>query len=93
MKFNKTLLFLLLITQFAFAGLFDDRYPSAQGLGMGGALVSITNDVWAGYYNPAGLAQFENFEIATAYTMPFGYSFFTNVFGSIGMQLPDELGY
>jgi len=89
---KKILFLVLFLLNQIYAGLFDDRYPSAQGLGMGGALVSITNDVWAGYYNPAGLAQFENYEVATAYTMPFGYSFFTNVFGSIGMQLPDEFG-
>ena len=92
MKRIRIILILLLISQISFAGLFDDRYPSAQGLGMGGALVSITNDVWAGYYNPAGLAQFENIEVATSYNLPFGYSFFTNYFLNAGIQLPDEFG-
>lgn len=92
MKRIQIFLILCSITQITFAGLFDDRYPSAQGLGMGGALVAISNDVWAGYYNPAGLAEFKDYEVATSYNMPFGYSFFTNLFLNAGMQLPEKYG-
>ena len=92
MKKVQFIFILLLVSQISFAGLFDDRYPSARGLGMGGAMVAVTNDVWAGYYNPAGLAQFENYQFASSYNIPFGESFFSNVFGSIGMQLPDNYG-
>ena len=92
MKHIQTIVIIFLISKISIAGLFDDRYPSAQGLGMGGALVSITNDVWAGYYNPAGLAEFQNYQVATSYNLPFGYSFFNNYFLSAAMQLPDNFG-
>ena len=89
---KKILILVLFLMSQIYAGLFDDRYPSAQGLGMGGALVSITNDVWAGYYNPAGLAEFQNYQVATSYNLPFGYSFFNNYFLSAALQLPEDFG-
>ena len=92
MKRIQIILVFFILSQFSFAGLFDDRYPSAQGLGMGGALVAISNDVWAGYYNPAGLSEFKHYQFSTSYNLPFGYSFFNNYFISAAMELPDDYG-
>jgi hypothetical protein len=76
----------------AVAGLFDDRYPSARALGMGGAVVAVTNDVWASYYNPAGLAAVNNYQVASSYNLPFGYTFFRNYFLSATAKLPENYG-
>ncbi len=89
---KKTLFILIILTNFSAAGLFDDRYPSARALGMGGAMVAVANDVWAGYYNPAGLADVQNYYVASSYNMPFGYSFFRNYFIAGTAELPENYG-
>jgi hypothetical protein len=59
---------------------------------MGGAMVALSNDVWAGYYNPAGLADVQNYFAALSYNIPFGYSFFRNYFITGAAELPAEYG-
>ena len=41
-----------------YAGEFLSIGVGGRALGMGGAYVALANDVTAGYYNPAGLAQY-----------------------------------
>lgn len=91
MKIRLFILFLLLI-RFSTAGVFDDRYPSVRATGMSNAYVAVANDVWAAYYNPAGLAQLENYEAGFTYQKPFNMSFFKNVFLSAAMPLPQKYG-
>lgn len=74
------------------AGLFDDRYPSARATAMGGSAVAVANDVWAAYYNPAGLAQINQIEVGTSYLRLFNVSFFSNFFGSAVYPLPRKYG-
>jgi len=89
---KKFLFITLVLVSNIWAGLFDDRFPSARGLGMGGAMVAITGDIWSGYYNPAGLADLKNYEVASSYNIPFGYSFFRNYFITGAIELPSDFG-
>ena len=74
------------------AGAFDDRFPSARAAGMSNAVVAVTNDVWAAYYNPAGLASIQNYQTGFAYQKPYNYSFFTSVFGSAVIPISPSYG-
>lgn len=79
------LLFILLINGLQ-AGAFDARYPSARASAMGDGFVAVANDVWASYYNPAGLAAVGNYQVGTAFQRPFSQSFYSNTF--IGGAVP-----
>jgi hypothetical protein len=70
------------------AGIFDERYPSARATAMSGSIVSIAHDVWAPYYNPAGLAHVERSAIGASYQMPYNLSFFNNYFISAVTPVP-----
>lgn len=83
---------LLLLIRFSTAGVFADRYPSVRATGMSNAYVAVANDVWAAYYNPAGLAQLKNYEAGFTYQKPFNLSFFKNVFLSAAVPLPQKYG-
>ncbi len=75
------------------AGLFDNRFPSARANGMGGAQAAIAADVWAAYYNPAGLVWLEkDYNFGAAYYKPYSENFFDAVFGSFAMKLPGKFG-
>ena len=76
----------------SYAGLFDDRYPSPRFTAMGGTGVAVANDVWAAYYNPAGLARVPGVQVATSYLRLFNLSFLTNFFGAATYQLPGSYG-
>ncbi len=86
------LLWLIIFGLQAHAGLFDDRYPSAKVIGMGGSGVAVANDVWASYYNPAGLSQINSIQLGTSYTRLFNLSFFKNYFGAAVYPLPQKYG-
>ncbi|MFH1723901.1 MAG: hypothetical protein ABII00_04680 [Elusimicrobiota bacterium] len=47
---------------------FDDLGAGGRAPGMGNAFTAIADDVYAVYYNPAGLAQLERPQISTAYS-------------------------
>ncbi len=85
---------LLLIMAFygAQAGVFDGRYPSAQATGMGNAVVASNADVWAPYYNPAGLASLHTYQIASSVQRPFNQTFLQNTFFGASMPLPGKYG-
>lgn len=74
------------------AGLFDDRFPSARVTGMGGAGVASANDVWAAYYNPAGLSRLQSIQLASAYQRLFNLSFLKNYFAAGAYPLPGKYG-
>jgi hypothetical protein len=86
------LIFLLVFNQTSVAGLFDDRYPSARATAMGGSGVAVANDLWAAYYNPAGLPQLEKVSIGTSYLRLFNVSFLSNFFGVVNYPLPGKYG-
>jgi len=85
-------IFLFLLTSFSFAGLFDDRYPSARFTAMGGSGVAVANDVWASYYNPAGLSRVQTPVVGTSYLRLFNVSFLRNFFGAAAYPLPEKYG-
>ncbi len=74
------------------AGLFDDRYPSARIMGMGGSGVATATGVWASYYNPAVLSEMNNIALGSAYQRLFNQSFFKNYFGAGVYPLPQKYG-
>jgi len=55
-----------------YAGEFLSLGVGGRPLGMGGAYVAVANDVTAGYYNPAGLAQINYPEISLMHVEQFG---------------------
>ncbi len=55
-----------------YAGEFMAIGVGGRPLGMGGAYVAIANDVTAGYYNPAGLAQINYPEVSLMHEERFG---------------------
>lgn len=85
-------LILFLSSNLVCAGAFDDRFPSARAAGMSNAVVAVANDVWAAYYNPAGLASIQNYQTGFAYQKPYNYSFFTSVFGSAVIPISPSYG-
>jgi hypothetical protein len=89
---KRILIILLALTVAAQAGLFDDRLPSARATGMSGSFVAIANDVWAGYYNPAGLAKLEQYQVGSSYQVPYNAPFFMNYFVSFTAPLSPHFG-
>lgn len=74
------------------AGLFDNRYPSARTTAMGGAGAAVASDMWAAYYNPAGLSRLRQPVIGTSYLRLFNVTFLRNFFGAGAYPLPDKYG-
>ncbi len=88
-------LFVLLVTVFSQslrAGVFDNRYPSAQAAAMSNATVALIGDVWAPYYNPAGLANVNGIQVASAVQRLFNQPFLQNAFFGAAMPLPGKYG-
>ncbi|MEL6821124.1 MAG: hypothetical protein AAFP70_05140 [Calditrichota bacterium] len=85
-------LLLMLSVQQLQAGLFDDRYPSARAMGMGGSGVADAHGVWSSYYNPAGLSRQENLQIGTAYMRLFNLEYFRNFFGGGAAPINSRFG-
>jgi len=92
MRVKLILIFLLGTFGLSNAGVFDGRYPSARATAMSEAYVAVANDVWAGYYNPAGLARYQGYGVASAFQRPFNLSFFTNAFFAGAVTLPKHFG-
>ncbi len=92
MKKVTIFLMVLLIGQLSYGGVFSGRYPSARAMGMSDAYVAIANDVWAPYYNPAGLADLNRFQFATALQRPFNQTFLSNAFLGAALPLPGKYG-
>jgi len=92
MKFFKYVLLVLAFSVSVYGGAFDDRYPSARATGLSNAYVAVANDVWAAYYNPAGLAQTDAYATGFAYQRLFNLSFFKNIFAAANVPLPGKYG-
>lgn len=88
----KKICLLLLIVVTAQAGVFDGRYPSARATAMSEAFVAVANDVWAAYYNPAGLAELNSYQFGSAVQRPFNQSFMSNSFFAAALPLPGSFG-
>ncbi len=89
----KVLAILFILTSNLFAGgAFDDRYPSARATGMSNSFVAVANDVWAAYYNPAGLSNIDNYQTGISYQKPFSLSFFQSIFASAVIPISKEYG-
>ncbi len=80
MKRTYLLILFILLCRSGTAGLFDDRLPSARATAMSGAVVAMTGDVWAPYYNPAALSGVENYLVGASYQIPYNLAFFRNYF-------------
>jgi hypothetical protein len=79
-KYSFFLITLLLITPSnnaqtvvaKYAGEFMALGVGGRALGMGGAFVAVANDVTAGYYNPAGLANLDYPQLSLMHSEQFG---------------------
>ncbi len=83
---------LLMATGTVKAQLFDWREPSARAAAMGGAFTAVSNDMWAGYYNPAGLSRVENYGAAAAYNNLYSISFLKTTFGVAALPINGKWG-
>ncbi len=63
----------------------------ARALGMGGAQTAFVQDITAGYWNPAGLANMENLEIAYMHSQRFA-GIVNYDYGAIGLPVPNSEG-
>ncbi len=86
------ILSLLLATPLLAGGVFTDRYPSARFAAMGGSGIAVSNDVWAPFYNPAGLSRLQNWEVGSAYSRMFSARFISNIFGAAALPLSSRYG-
>ncbi|MCB0274739.1 MAG: hypothetical protein KDI06_07995 [Calditrichaeota bacterium] len=91
-KFFLIVLTLVLWSGQVMGGLFDDRYPSARVMSMGGAGVATLNGVWSPYYNPAALSRLNNAALGTSYQRLYNLAFFRNFFGGAAMPISDRYG-
>ncbi len=73
-------------------GVFTDRFPSARFSAMGGSGVAVANDVWAAFYNPAGLSRVNAFQVGSSYNRLFNAPFLNNIFASTTIPLPTRYG-
>ncbi len=83
---------LLFLISTLYAGAFNDRYPSARAAGLSNAFTAVANDVWAAYYNPAGLAQNNYYSAGFAYQRIFNLSFLKSFFLAANVPLPEKYG-
>ena len=86
------LMAVLIMSQVLSAGVFDDRFPSAKYVGMGGSGVAMADDVWASYYNPAGLSRLSGPQIGSSYVRLFNQSFLQNAFGAAAYPISPKYG-
>ncbi len=87
--------FVLLVLIFPWslqAGVFDSRYPSARATAMGNATVALHSDVWAPYYNPAGLANLQSIQAASAVQRLFNQPFLQNAFFGAALPISSKYG-
>ena len=92
MQIKKIILMLLTFMAVAYSGAFDDRYPSPRAMAMSNAFVAVANDAWAPWYNPAGLAQIQNYQAGFAYQKPFSLSFFNTIFATGVVPINNKYG-
>lgn len=75
-----------------YAGEFMAIGIGGRPLGMGGAFVSIANDVTAGYYNPAGLAKMNYPQISLMHSEQFG-NFVNYDYAAVGFPFKSDMSF
>jgi len=75
-----------------YAGEFMAIGVGSRPLGMGGAFVGVANDVTAGYYNPAGLANLNYPEIALMHSEQFG-DLVNYDYGAVGIPFGTNMSF
>lgn len=75
-----------------YAGEFMALGVGGRALGMGGAFVAVANDVTAGYYNPAGLANINYPQIALMHSEQFG-SLVNYDYGAVAIPYGTDLSF
>ncbi len=83
---------LLIFGNTAHGGVFDSRYPSGRASAMGDAVVAVSNNLWAPYYNPAGLAALNQWQVGSSVQRLFNQPFLQNAFFGFAMPLPSKYG-
>ena len=87
------LIFILLVVLIAsnIYAIFDDYEPSPRARAMSGAFYSMSDDAYAIFYNPAGLAEVKN-HLGISYTEIFGNDFQVLNTIAFAMELPKKFG-
>jgi hypothetical protein len=75
-----------------YAGEFMAIGIGGRPLGMGGAFVAISDDITAGYYNPAGLAKMNYPQIALMHSEQFG-NFVNYDYGAVGIPYGSDMSF
>jgi hypothetical protein len=75
-----------------YAGEFMAIGIGGRPLGLGGAFVSIANDVTAGYYNPAGLAKLNYPQISLMHSEQFG-NFVNYDYAAVGIPFKSDMSF
>lgn len=75
-----------------YAGEFMALGVGGRALGMGGAFVAVANDVTAGYYNPAGLANINYPQIALMHSEQFG-NLVNYDYGSVAIPFGTDMSF
>jgi Uncharacterised protein family (UPF0164) len=75
-----------------YAGEFMALGVGGRPLGMGGAFVAVANDVTAGYYNPAGLANLNYPQISLMHSEQFG-SLVNYDYGAVGIPFGTDMSF
>ncbi|MCX7610041.1 MAG: PorV/PorQ family protein [Ignavibacterium sp.] len=75
-----------------YAGEFMSLGVGGRAIGMGGAFVGIANDVTAGYYNPAGLANLNYPQIALMHAEQFG-SLVNYDYGAVAIPFDTDMSF
>jgi hypothetical protein len=87
-----TIFVITIFSNVLLAGVFDNRYPSAKATAMSNATVALNADVWAPYYNPAGLANVHGIQVGSAVQRLFNQPFLQNAFFGAVMPVSSKYG-
>jgi hypothetical protein len=87
---KKTIVLMLFVPSVVFCG-FEQSHAGARAKGLGGAYVGVSRDVWAVFYNPAGLSNLQSTQAGIYYSpQPFGIP--ELAFGAAAVAVPTDLG-
>lgn len=75
-----------------YAGEFMALGVGGRALGMGGAFVAVANDVTAGYYNPAGLANINYPQLSLMHSEQFG-DLVNYDYGAVAIPFDNDLSF
>lgn len=78
----------VLLTLAPARAVFDDYDPSPRMRAMGGGACALADDGSALFYNPAGLAQLQDYRLFSSYHRPYGLDFMEHLAASVTVPLP-----